>query len=1032
MQSRTFTQSSILARVRIAAIVGLLLLCASSAWAQYPWQVGDVVVCYGGGKCNVLRIVGSAPGTPNFLNALNDNLSGATNGTALNNTLHLLVTDGGAGQSNVVQYSIASINPFTGGTVPHNPTSFSGSSNANSNNAQAIAVDSAGEMFVGNAGSGSIPVASIVKLDAHGALVAGEVFTFSTDPCATTNLGSLDLSTAGDAIYLTAGDGKIRRVSLPLSTGSCTVFADFGSGVTLYGIKDVPAGALADNCPLGGCPSGEALLVVAKGFVDLDTGETESGAADPDAVNVCTNMAGGSAQSCALLLNTAAGTPSLTGPVWAASHLYGTADVGTTILDAFLHVEKVVSPGASGSDEPVWSHTGGTVRDNAVIWTDQGQKLWAATNDYALQSIVVDPSGHVQIATTAGKSAASEPSPWNDSGSTTIDGLIWTDQSQKLWQANFAYLGGAVAVDPAGHVQTVTTAGTSGPGPTPTFSDAGGTTIDGLTWSNQGPGAATPWVGGTLYGAGSTVQDTYGNLENAVTGGTSGSSAPSWNVNLNEITVDNAVTWTDGGGWLPNHPYALGNTVGDVAQHLQKVTTAGTSGPASAPTFNDGGGTTPDNAVVWADNGTWVASHVYSVGNLAGDTSHFLQNVTTAGTSGPGPTAPTFNHSLSTTVDGLQWQDQGTSTSVVARYPIGSQTGLQALALDPLVADCTANACSSLTFPNNRKLANFWLADSGSGNVFKVKFADGTFNTYDTNAATYCPSGGCGVGLNSIVIYGGEGANQPGLASLVLSSPSNDLQLANQFTATATILNNTITSTLYGAPSTSLTPISLYASLVDINSCFNDPLAGNLGCRATGATGPNHALVWKIDIPKGQRLALPTAETLNSSFGPPGVFGVDASTDVFVDEQFDDTTFVGTDPGTRTISVHSLHEVGSVSQTQAQCTYSSPLQNGSYKTNRGTLNFIFTCPGLSQTQFQHMHPTLSLVKKNPPQSPQFIPLSGTNGKGPYRYNSTGNFWTFQWNLNGAAAGTYEGTTFDSPGPGDNPSVQSFTVTFSLK
>jgi hypothetical protein len=73
-----------------------------------------------------------------------------------------------------------------------------------------------------------------------------------------------------------------------------------------------------------------------------------------------------------------------------------------------------------------------------------------------------------------------------------------------------------------------------------------------------------------------------------------------------------------------------------------------------------------------------------------------------------------------------------------------------------------------------------------------------------------------------------------------------------------------------------------------------------------------------------------------------------------------------------------------------------------------------------------MHPTLSLVKKNPPQSPKFIPLSGTNGKGPYRFDSSGNIWTFQWNLNGATAGTYEGTTFDTTG------VQSFTVTFSLK
>jgi len=461
-----------------------------------------------------------------------------------------------------------------------------------------------------------------------------------------------------------------------------------------------------------------------------------------------------------------------------------------------------------------------------------------------------------------------------------------------------------------------------------------------------------------------------------------------------------------------------------VAQHLQKVTTAGISGPASAPTFSDGGGTTADNAVVWTDNGTWMASHVYVVGNLAGDTSHFLQKVTAPGISGPGPTPPTFNHSLSTTVDGLQWQDQSTSPAVVARYPIGSQSELQALALDPLVANCTANACSSPTLPN-RKLSNFWLADSVSGNIFKVNFANGTFNTYDTNTAPFCPSGVCGVGIHSILIYGGEGANQPGLASLVLNG---NLNSGNLFTKTANFLQNTITSTLSnnGSGSPPATNISLYASLVDQASCFNDLSAGNLPCRPTVPADSTKALVWKIDIPLHVRAGVPTNQTLNTSFASVGSFGIDASTDVFVDEQFDDTTFVGNDPGTRTISVHSLHEVPNVPQTQALCKYSSPLPNGCYKTNRNTLNFIFTCSGLSATQLRGMHPSLSLVKKNPPQSPQFIPLSGTNGKGPYRFDSSSNSWTFQWALNGATAGTYQGTTFDTTG------VQSFPVPFLLK
>ena len=74
---RGFTRRSVMhSSVRRICVIGatvfFLLGFAGSALAQYPWQVGDVVVCYGGGKCNVLRMVGNPPGTPNFLNSLND------------------------------------------------------------------------------------------------------------------------------------------------------------------------------------------------------------------------------------------------------------------------------------------------------------------------------------------------------------------------------------------------------------------------------------------------------------------------------------------------------------------------------------------------------------------------------------------------------------------------------------------------------------------------------------------------------------------------------------------------------------------------------------------------------------------------------------------------------------------------------------------------------------------------------------------------------------------------------------------------
>jgi hypothetical protein len=183
--------------------------------------------------------------------------------------------------------------------------------------------------------------------------------------------------------------------------------------------------------------------------------------------------------------------------------------------------------------------------------------------------------------------------------------------------------------------------------------------------------------------------------------------------------------------------------------------------------------------------------------------------------------------------------------------------------------------------------------------------------------------------------------------------------------------------------------------------------------------------VLKIDIPLNGTTALPTSQTLNTAITPPVGF-FDNGTDVFVDEQFDDTTFVGGDPGTRTVSVHSLHEI-TVTAGGATCTYSSPVQNSCYKTNRGTLNFSFTCTGLTQTQFQSLQPMLSLVKKNSGQAPLFIPLAGTNGKAPYRFDAKTNSWVFQWNVKGAAVGTYQGTTFDN-----SFTVQSFPVTFSLQ
>lgn len=63
------------------------------------------------------------------------------------------------------------------------------------------------------------------------------------------------------------------------------------------------------------------------------------------------------------------------------------------------------------------------------------------------------------------------------------------------WAPNTAYALGALLIDPAGHLQKITTAGTSGSAP-PAFNDAGSTAADGTaTWTDQGVPAVTASFG---------------------------------------------------------------------------------------------------------------------------------------------------------------------------------------------------------------------------------------------------------------------------------------------------------------------------------------------------------------------------------------------------------------------------------------------------------------------------------------------------------------------------------------------------------
>jgi len=792
---------SIVKRARIAAMLIPVLALASSAWGQVqgyaggvPWQTGDIVACFGtssgfGGACNVLRIVN---GTAVLLDQFTDNLGGSTFGVAINNTLHVVATDD-AGGSKVVVYSVASLNPNTSPASPiaHTRVYTYNSSGGNGANVRAVAINNSGNMFVLNStgGDGS---PSIVEIGPGPAQTA--VATFSLSSCKD-SLGntlnqatSMDLSADGSIAYVTSG-GTIQKVTF--SPLTCAKFADFGTGVTLYGVKDIAASALPASCgssitsPPVPCGNDETLLVVAMGNTDPDntTGETENGSPDPDAVNVCTNqlLINSSPVSCALLLDTNP-NPGLTTPLWQAGKVY---NLPSSILDPNVKLQTAVTAGTSGADEPKFDETGATaVIDNAVKWTDIVQPT--RTNDTPYSNVgttpapitaavagtfFVDPNGNLETVTGTGTSGhfapgfTGNPSPnnpvsWSTSGGTTIDGLQWQDQG--TWQVGHTFQLGASIGDAGGHPQTVYTAGTSGAS-IPNFSNVTGaiTPDNAVIWTNQGP--VKPYTGGGQYAL-NTLIAPNGHAQQAVEPGTSGGTTPPFSVSGGS-TIDNAVTWADLGPavWHPSFSYGPTAIIVDGNGHVQQVTTGGTSGPGPQPSFSS---SPTIDGLQWSlvtpgPNGPlfpdWAPSTAYCSTCTAGvsfqdPTTTDVWQATTPGTSGG--TRPTFyvsgNPATQPIADNaVVWTDEGL-LSVFNWQPNNPY------ALNTEIVD-QSNHVQLVAIPGTSGPAqpNFNLTDGGTT-------VDGTAGTAVTwtnlGQAVWRPS--FSYGLNAIIVDSGGHVQQ--------------------------------------------------------------------------------------------------------------------------------------------------------------------------------------------------------------------------------------------------------------------------------
>jgi hypothetical protein len=185
---------------------------------------------------------------------------------------------------------------------------------------------------------------------------------------------------------------------------------------------------------------------------------------------------------------------------WAPNTQYtlGLIVVESTIIQQVTSVaDNTCTSGGNPSDTAPnqsttgWNQTaGGTTSDGTCTWTDLGvPPAWTPDTAYSfivgqVGQIVAETCGEstcIQQVTTAGTSGPAQSnvnqqpfSGWTQTvpGSTT-DGLTWTDEGTRTWQASHAYTQATsstdpngVVVDPSGHVQKVVAAadaGTSGP-----------------------------------------------------------------------------------------------------------------------------------------------------------------------------------------------------------------------------------------------------------------------------------------------------------------------------------------------------------------------------------------------------------------------------------------------------------------------------------------------------------------------------------------------------------------------------------------
>ena len=146
--------------------------------------------------------------------------------------------------------------------------------------------------------------------------------------------------------------------------------------------------------------------------------------------------------------------------------------------------------------------------------------------------------------------------------------------------------------------------------------------------------AILEWQASTAYAAGQHIIDSNGDTEVVTGAGTSKSGAhPTWSTAGNS-TTDGTVTWLNQGpagtyaSWRNATAFAAGTFILDDKGYIQEVTTAGTSGAAQPNWTETTGTTTADNTVTWTNRGPAGAA---TLAASAGASGVIIDNYVSAG-----------------------------------------------------------------------------------------------------------------------------------------------------------------------------------------------------------------------------------------------------------------------------------------------------------------------------------------------------------------------------------------------------------------